>query len=87
MMFGPWGNEDETDSIRIIHRALDAGRFGGGRRSRAGLVNTVHQIGSALAVVADPDLGLDEDLVARDAGVASCRSGRSRRSGATIASE
>jgi aryl-alcohol dehydrogenase-like predicted oxidoreductase len=25
MMFGPWGNEDETDSIRIIHRALDAG--------------------------------------------------------------
>ncbi len=25
MMFGPWGNADETDSIRIIHRALDAG--------------------------------------------------------------
>ena len=25
MMFGPWGNEDEGDSIRIIHRALDAG--------------------------------------------------------------
>lgn len=25
MMFGPWGNEDEDDSIRIIHRALDAG--------------------------------------------------------------
>ncbi len=25
MMFGPWGNEDEVDSIRIIHRALDAG--------------------------------------------------------------
>ncbi|MEU7560246.1 aldo/keto reductase [Streptomyces eurythermus] len=25
MMFGPWGNEDESDSIRIIHRALDAG--------------------------------------------------------------
>ncbi|MEU9211293.1 aldo/keto reductase [Streptomyces sp. NPDC048415] len=25
MMFGPWGNEDEADSIRIIHRALDAG--------------------------------------------------------------
>ncbi|MFD8738200.1 aldo/keto reductase [Streptomyces sp. NPDC059618] len=25
MMFGPWGNEDETDSVRIIHRALDAG--------------------------------------------------------------
>lgn len=24
-MFGPWGNEDEADSIRIIHRALDAG--------------------------------------------------------------
>jgi len=24
-MFGPWGNADETDSIRIIHRALDAG--------------------------------------------------------------
>lgn len=25
MMFGPWGNEDEADSIRIIHRALDSG--------------------------------------------------------------
>jgi aryl-alcohol dehydrogenase-like predicted oxidoreductase len=25
MMFGPWGNQDEADSIRIIHRALDAG--------------------------------------------------------------
>ncbi|WP_416968089.1 aldo/keto reductase [Streptomyces sp. 4F14] len=25
MMFGPWGNQDETDSVRIIHRALDAG--------------------------------------------------------------
>src|ERR1700709_2059577 len=25
MMFGPWGNEDVDDSIRIIHRALDAG--------------------------------------------------------------
>jgi aryl-alcohol dehydrogenase-like predicted oxidoreductase len=25
MMFGPWGNSDEADSIRVIHRALDAG--------------------------------------------------------------
>lgn len=25
MMFGPWGNEDEADSIRVIHAALDAG--------------------------------------------------------------
>jgi aryl-alcohol dehydrogenase-like predicted oxidoreductase len=25
MMFGPWGNKDEADSIRVIHRALDAG--------------------------------------------------------------
>jgi aryl-alcohol dehydrogenase-like predicted oxidoreductase len=25
MMLGPWGNNDEADSIRIIHRALDAG--------------------------------------------------------------
>ncbi|GAA5023847.1 hypothetical protein GCM10023335_56920 [Streptomyces siamensis] len=25
MIFGPWGNEDEADSVRIIHRALDAG--------------------------------------------------------------
>ena len=25
MMFGPWGNDDRTDSIRIIHAALDAG--------------------------------------------------------------
>lgn len=25
MIFGPWGNEDEADSIRIIHRASDAG--------------------------------------------------------------
>jgi aryl-alcohol dehydrogenase-like predicted oxidoreductase len=25
MMFGPWGNADEADSIRIIHRALDVG--------------------------------------------------------------
>src|SRR5438270_419430 len=25
MMFGTWGNEDHEDSVRIIHRALDAG--------------------------------------------------------------
>jgi aryl-alcohol dehydrogenase-like predicted oxidoreductase len=25
MMFGPWGNDDRADSIRIIHRALDNG--------------------------------------------------------------
>lgn len=25
MMFGPWGNNDHADAIRIIHRALDAG--------------------------------------------------------------
>src|ERR1019366_3369549 len=25
MMFGAWGNKDHEDSIRIIHRALDAG--------------------------------------------------------------
>ncbi|MCF3939634.1 aldo/keto reductase [Gordonia tangerina] len=25
MMFGPWGNDDEQDSVRIIHAALDAG--------------------------------------------------------------
>jgi aryl-alcohol dehydrogenase-like predicted oxidoreductase len=25
MMFGPWGNDDQADSIRVIHRALDAG--------------------------------------------------------------
>src|ERR1700736_5773902 len=25
MMFGAWGNPDHDDSIRIIHRALDAG--------------------------------------------------------------
>ena len=25
MMFGPWGNEDRADAIRVIHRALDAG--------------------------------------------------------------
>src|SRR4029078_4024879 len=25
MMFGDWGNKDHDESIRIIHRALDAG--------------------------------------------------------------
>ena len=25
MMFGPWGNDDRAESVRIIHRALDAG--------------------------------------------------------------
>jgi len=25
MMFGQWGNTDHQDSIRIIHRAVDAG--------------------------------------------------------------
>ena len=25
MMFGAWGNKDQDESIRIIHRALDAG--------------------------------------------------------------
>ena len=48
MMFGAWGNTDHDDSIRIIHRALDAGinfvdtadvysrrRVGGDRRQGA----------------------------------------------------
>ena len=48
MMFGAWGNPDHDDSIRIIHRALDAGinfvdtadvysarRVGGDRRQGA----------------------------------------------------
>jgi aryl-alcohol dehydrogenase-like predicted oxidoreductase len=25
MMFGPWGNNDRADAVRVIHRALDAG--------------------------------------------------------------
>lgn len=25
MMFGPWGNDDEADAVRVIDRALDAG--------------------------------------------------------------
>ena len=25
MMFGAWGNPDHDDSVKIIHRALDAG--------------------------------------------------------------
>jgi aryl-alcohol dehydrogenase-like predicted oxidoreductase len=25
MMFGSWGNPDHDESVRIIHRALDAG--------------------------------------------------------------
>ena len=25
MMFGPWGNDDRDDCVRIVHRALDAG--------------------------------------------------------------
>ncbi|MGO4425337.1 aldo/keto reductase, partial [Streptomyces sp. MCAF7] len=25
MMFGAWANRDHDDSVRIIHRALDAG--------------------------------------------------------------
>jgi aryl-alcohol dehydrogenase-like predicted oxidoreductase len=25
MMFGAWGNTDQDESVRIIHRALDAG--------------------------------------------------------------
>lgn len=25
MMFGPWGNQDVDDCVRIVHRALDAG--------------------------------------------------------------
>ncbi len=25
MMFGPWGNKDEGDSVRVIHRALESG--------------------------------------------------------------
>jgi aryl-alcohol dehydrogenase-like predicted oxidoreductase len=44
MMFGAWGNTDHDDSIRIIHRALDAGInfvdtadvYGGCRRNGRG---------------------------------------------------
>jgi aryl-alcohol dehydrogenase-like predicted oxidoreductase len=40
MMFGAWGNGDHDESIRIIHRALDAGinfvDTSGGSHLRAG---------------------------------------------------
>jgi aryl-alcohol dehydrogenase-like predicted oxidoreductase len=56
MMFGPWGNEDRADSIRVIHRALDAG---------INFVDTadVYSGGVSEEIVGDALQGRREDVV------------------------
>jgi aryl-alcohol dehydrogenase-like predicted oxidoreductase len=56
MMFGAWGNPDHDDSIRIIHRALDAG---------INLVDTadVYSAGESEEIVAKALKGRRDDVV------------------------
>src|SRR6201996_1913043 len=56
MMFGPWGNEDKADSIRIIHAALDAG---------VNFVDTadVYSAGVSEEIVGDALQGRRDDIV------------------------
>lgn len=56
MMFGPWGNDDKADSIRIIHAALDAG---------VNFVDTadVYSAGVSEEIVGDALKGRRDDVV------------------------
>lgn len=56
MMFGPWGNADRADSIRIIHRALDAG---------INFVDTadVYSAGESESIVGEALKGRRDDIV------------------------
>ncbi len=56
MLFGPWGNPDHDDSIRIIHRALDAG---------INFVDTadVYALGEAEEIVGKALRGRRDDVV------------------------
>src|SRR5919206_5122452 len=56
MMFGPWGNPDHDDSVRVIHRALDAG---------INFVDTadVYALGEAEEIVGKALRGRRDDVV------------------------
>ena len=56
MMFGQWGNTDHEDSVRIIHRALDAG---------VNFIDTadVYSAGESEEIVAKAIAGRRDDLV------------------------
>jgi Aldo/keto reductase family len=56
MMFGAWGNPDHTDTIRIIHRALDAG---------INFVGTadVYSAGESEDIVGEASKGRRDDVV------------------------
>ena len=56
MMFGQWGNPDHDDSIRIIHRALDAG---------INFIDTadVYSAGESEEIVAKAIAGRRDDIV------------------------
>src|ERR1044072_4782612 len=56
MMFGAWGNTDHEDSVRIIHRALDAG---------INFMDTadVYSRGESEAIVAKALIGRRDDVV------------------------
>src|ERR1700738_3114563 len=56
MMFGAWGNTDHEDSVRIIHRALDAG---------VNFVDTadVYSAGESEEIVAKALVGRRENVV------------------------
>src|SRR6059036_3238722 len=56
MMFGAWGNPDHDDSIRIIHRALDAG---------INFIDTadVYSAGESEEIVAKAIQGRRDDIV------------------------
>src|SRR4249919_113034 len=56
MMFGAWGNPDHAESVRIIHRALDAG---------INFVDTadVYSAGESEEIVGDALAGRRDDVV------------------------
>ena len=54
MMFGAWGNPDHDDSVRIIHRAVDAG---------INFIDTadMYSTGESEVIVGEALRGLDRD--------------------------
>ena len=80
MMLGRWGNTDEAECVRIVHRALDAGINFIDTSNNYGEGSSEEIVGKALRGPAEPGRPRDEGLVAGWARGRTSRGSRARRS-------
>ena len=69
MMFGGWGNEDERECTRIIHRALDAG---------INFIDTADVYGGPQSPDMEQGYGISEEIIGRPSAWPDSRDGAAR---------